>query len=50
LLTATPSIPLGTGPVRLLLTLEGGFELEIPVTPGATGEFFQALRSVRPNE
>ena len=30
-------------PVRLLLTLEGGYELEIPVIPSSNGEFFQAL-------
>lgn len=29
---------------QLLLVLEGGYELALPMSPDATGEFFQAQR------
>ena len=49
LLHVTPQIPRSgqAGPIRLLLTLEGGFELDIPVSPASIGELFQSLVVLR---
>jgi hypothetical protein len=34
------------GPARILLSLEGGYELEIPATQDAIDELYRTLRSV----
>lgn len=35
------------GPIRILLHLEGGYELEVEATPQSRGEFYQALNAVQ---
>jgi hypothetical protein len=37
------------GPARILLSLEGGYELEIPATQDAIDELYRSLRSVTRN-
>jgi hypothetical protein len=38
------------GPVRILLILEGGYELEVDATPAARGEFFQTLNLLKQDD
>jgi hypothetical protein len=40
------SVPLEGGPMRLSLVLDGGYELEMLVTPEAREKFGWAMRSV----
>ena len=40
------TLPGVDGPARILLSLQGGYELEIPATPDAIDELYRALRGM----